>query len=710
MTNQRFFVFIVLLLLLLVGGDYVLSPKNNARSISAELTSVGKFNATVAWQSDNTTKGKVSYRRAGVDEKPMTASDEVSGSQYHQVVLKGLKPNTRYGYSIAGTPDRFQFQTQPLTSTPFSFLILDASDSGAIENRVAGELPDFILVLESAGVSIAGIDGIRPSLPVFNMNGPDSPFLRAVKETHEKKPLWRLDWGGLRCVFINDYPSAFPRLNDQIGSYAHHTIGVFLTPESLKHPDMAALTDPSGASVSATDLHKLLVAHNADQPQNPVAFVGIIDAGGKRVASFDTDGILYFSLAPSGQGKSMRLDVEPESVRAFFLDQSREIVLKSPPHKKKITCEECRRLADKGAYEASIQAYKDFIAANKAHYQIEDAMFAIAKINDEKLFEFQEALQWYERLIDQFPESTLSAIARQRIAYLVSHDDYGFDPLKQFERIKKVEFSRKKDDPTHLIRLLEAARALVAKYPDSALAPDMQHWLAYQYRAVDTQKAVDAYNHLKKVYPDSPNAREVMLEIGDTYYRAGQYRTAAGIFREARAQLPELTDTIDAKIERSLRNQSRVVLQWVCLAVVFLGAVLLFFCRRVVDGKGLRKGVALFVATAMLFFLGAYFIREQFNSMQEMILITIFFSASAALSAAAGTIFSRRIETIKDGGVSNDALTDMPRDVPSKSNPGLSTIAFARLAGSLGAVALFTALCYLSIYHIHIHYLIIFKL
>ena len=103
----------------------------------------------------------------------------------------------------------------------------------------------------------------------------------------------------------------------------------------------------------------------------------------------------------------------------------------------------------------------------------------------------------------------------------------------------------------------------------------MQHWLAYQYRAVDTQKAVDAYNDLKKAYPDSPNAREVMLEIGETYYRAGQYRTAARIFREARAQLPELTDTIDAKIKRSLRNQRRVVLQWVCLAVVLFGAALL---------------------------------------------------------------------------------------------------------------------------------------
>ena len=711
-TNRKIFVLIALLLLLAGGGYFFFGNKNNGRAILPELSKVGKFDATVAWQSEDAGRGEVSYRRAGVDEKPMSASDEVSGSQYHRVLLKGLKPNTRYSYGIEGAPGSFQFQTQPLTSTPFSFLILHASDAGEVEKLVTGELPDFILVLERADDSMAGLDAIRPSLPVFNLEGPDSPFLRAVEETPVKQPLWTLDWGGLRCVFINEYQKAFPRLKKLIGSYAHHTIGIFLAPESFaggSHRDAAALTDPSG--VSATELHKLLAAHNADQPQNPVAFVGMVDAGGKTAASLDldADGIRYFSLAPSGRGKSMRVDVEPESVRAFFLDQSREIVLKAPPHKKKITCEECRRLADKGAYEASIQAYKDFISANKAHYQIEDAIFAIAKIEDEKLFEFQKALRWYGRLIEEFPESTLSAIARQRTAYLVSHKDYGFEPLKQFERIKKVEFARKKDDPAHLTKILEEVRGLVAKYPDSALAPDMLHWLAYQYRAVDTQKAVDAYSHLKKAYPGSPDAREVMLEIGETYYRAGQYKTAARIFREARAQLPELADTIDAKIKRSLRNQRRVVLQWVCLAVALLAAVLLVPCRRVVDGKSMRKGGAFFFLIAVVLFLGAYFIREQFNSVKEMILIAVFLSASAAISASAGTIFSRLLETAK-GDASNSAANEASKDAPAESNPGASKIALARFAGSMGALVLFTALCYLSIYHIHIHYLIIFKL
>ena len=705
-ANRKVIVLAVCLLLLIGGGYCFFGPTNDQRAVSPELASVGKFDATVLWQSTDKGRGQVSYRRAGVDENPMTAADEVSGSPYHRVLLKGLKPSTRYRYTIEGAPDRFQFQTQPLTSTPFSFLILDPADTAGVENRVAAEMPDFILVLESGEAAMVGLDAIRPSLPVFNLDGPDSPFLRTMEATRAKPPFWTLDWGGLRCIFINDYQNALAHLKALIGSYAHHTIGVFIAPGALTgggHPDMAVLTAPTRVDVAATELHKRLAAHNADQPQNPVAFVGLIETAGDSDTALDLDmgGIHYVSLAPAGRGASMRVDVDPESMRAFFLDQSREIALKSPPHKKKITCEECRRLADKGAFEASIQAYKDFITANKAHYQIEDAIFAIAKINDEQLFEFEKALPWYQRLIDQFPVSTLSAIARQRIAYLVSHDDHGFAPLKQFERIKKVEFARKKDDPAHLTKILEEVRALVAKYPDCALAPDMQHWLAYQYRDVDTQKAVAAYRHLGKAYPDSPNAREVILEIGNTYYRAGQYRTAARLFREARGQLPELADTIDAKIKRSLRNQRRVVLQWVCLAVVLLGALLLIACRRIVDGRDVRKGVALFLVTAVLFFLGAYFIREQFNSVQEMILIALFFSASAAGSALAGSLFSRRIETRRNGASNG---------VAARSTPGRSTIVLARTAGSLGAMILFTALCYLSIYHIYIHYLIIFKL
>ena len=95
--------------------------------------------------------------------------------------------------------------------------------------------------------------------------------------------------------------------------------------------------------------------------------------------------------------------------------------------------------------------------------------------------------------------------------------------------------------------------------------------------------------------------------------------------------------------------------------------------------------------------------------MKEMILISIFFAASAAMSAGAGTVFSRRIETAK-GGVSNHAPNGATENVPAESPPGASKIAAARAVGSLGAFALFTALCYLSIYHIHIHYLVIFKL
>ena len=97
-TKRKILFFIILFLLLIGGGYYFFGKNTNQRSVTPELASVGKFDATVAWQSADVGKGRVSYRRAGVDEKPMTASDEIVGSQYHRVLLKGLK--TQYAIQL----------------------------------------------------------------------------------------------------------------------------------------------------------------------------------------------------------------------------------------------------------------------------------------------------------------------------------------------------------------------------------------------------------------------------------------------------------------------------------------------------------------------------------------------------------------------------------------------------------------------------------
>ncbi len=642
-------------------------------NIKPEVLNISTSQATVAWLTKGKYKGNISYMPASSEVSSMSATESFGGSTQHEVILAGLRPSTRYTYWLDDSQTHFQFQTQPATNDPFSFLIVWGDISNRIVSLMREEAGEFIISLTSAaGRGSDWFSDVRPCVPVYDLSGIDSPFLRAIGDEHQSGPnnLWRLDWGGLRLIFVGK--GAEPeKIAEMLNAPSAHTIGIITSLEVV------------GVSFGEAKLHSILVGHNKQQPTRPAAFVAVIGAGEK---STEVDGVQYFGVDTAKQTGAVRVDVDVESVRAVFVDENREVALKQPPLKQKRTCEECRRLADKGAYEESVKAYIEFIETHKGDFQIDDAYFAIADILDSKLFEFRKALDWYRRLIAEYPDGTFTPLANQRIKYISAYSDYDFEPLMSFERIKAIEFARKKEQTGERSKILNKVKSLVGKYPDSNLAPVMQHWLANQYRLSEPDKAVEEYMTLRKNYRSHSEAQEVMVEIGETYYDAGRYKEAIKAYNEALVELPAFADIIKSQIARSERNLRRDKIAYACwwIAAIVFGTAFIRKPRRI-SARSIVCACAAFVIVGAASSFYGWLIHEQFNSAREMVLIVSSFSAIAGLSTLISMKFSRR------------ANID-------------STSVFSAIVGSLAGIVFFLAGIYLAIYHIYIHYLIVVKL
>ena len=656
--------------------------KKQANDITAqdiEVIRVERRQATIAWTTVDAFQGEVFYRTAAGNNAVKAVKETLSGSFHHQVELTNLKPGTRYTYWI-NTPDkRYQFQTRPEANTPFSFILGAKGDSETIRAMVMNEVPDFII--DAGPVSEKGIDPfhlVRPYVPIFDHFGPKPKFQGGGKRP--QPDFWCLDWGELHLWISNS--SDFDRRSLPEFNKAGLQ-GLVLA------RGMASL-DAEPALVPQSLLHNTLVRHNRQQTSRPVVFVLVKSIGTWHKTA---DDITYIGL-PMGteQMPSVRIDVGRYQADAVLLDTHQKIVLKAPPLKGRISCDDCRKLADQGAYNAAIKAYQTFIQNHDAgHFQIDDAYFATARLYDEKLFDYPSAIQWYQALIQKEPNSGLTPLARQRVKFLQHRSDFDYEPLARFEKIKTTQPIGTDSTTKTLVQHLEQARAIVDQYPTAVVAPAVLHWLGMAYREIDIDRAVAAFERLSKNYPHSEEADTAALDIGDTYYDAGIYDPAIQAYEKALTRhpgMPGMSQAIDAKIQRSKRNIrrktfGRATLALVCLIPLF---IVLIPPKGVYFGA-VRRAVWALPIIFGVNFLGAWVIHEQFISTLQMVELAFGLSIAAVWGGAAGGALMAKIET-----------------------PGVGAAVIRTLTGLTAGLTVFISASYLAVYMVYEHYLIVINM
>lgn len=238
--------------------------------INPEVLNVRASEATIVWLSGENYKGRVFYQSAGNEQTPLSAIEAFGSSGQHEVKLTGLRPSTRYTYRIDGSKSRFQFQTQPAANSPFSFLIVWGDVSGRIVPLMRSELGEFIVSLTDVpGQNHDWFSDVRPYVPVYCLSGVDLPFLDATGSGCQDSlgNLWKLDWGGLRLIFVGRETN-IAKIGELLDASAAHTIGVITS--------LCVVGEFGSKTISETPLHSILAIHNKQHPTRYVAFVAVI--------------------------------------------------------------------------------------------------------------------------------------------------------------------------------------------------------------------------------------------------------------------------------------------------------------------------------------------------------------------------------------------------------------------------------------------------
>lgn len=601
-----------------------------------EIIDLQTHRATIAWHSDQPGPGRIFVQPADGTSKRRSVEDRLPGAIRHELVVTGLTPGSRYSYWIEGASRKYQLQTKPSPQTPFSFFI--SAGRSVDEDILAlalNELAEFVLVLSEEAEVEKRVGGY---LPVYGLDGLHSTYLDEVY-SDRKSPFEAMEWGGLVLVFAEE-DALVQRL--PLAPSAH-TIGAVLKRDrdSGKRGEL-----PSPQSIEGSALHKGLLLYNETHGDSPVSFVLMPGNGAFlfKIGQISYLGVDVHGGAVDSQDSGIiRVDVGRESVRAAYLGQDRELSLRATPLVQRRTCEECRRLADRGLYQESVEAYRKFIEGNAGHYQVDDAYYEIAQLLDTKLFRLQEALAAYENLMEKFPDSALAVLARQRIDYLRAHADNQFVPLSRFERIKSGEFSA--DMPRKdRVGLVEKARGIADAFPHSSLAPVIHHWIGNQYRFLDVDAAVAEYRLTILRYPAYSGLQDVWMQMGETLYEDRRYADALGVYAQAGERFPGSIEEIQSQKDRCHRNLRRHRLGWLSGATI-LGFLFLAMILSPV-GISLRMVplslLAFMLLSAVFLFMG-WLIWEQFASPLEVVLLSVSISASACLGVPFGSSFAEKI-------------------------------------------------------------------
>ncbi len=628
---------ILLFGLFIAGGWYFGTSENEANHGSVSLVQVQPSWVSIAWESPEPYMGSVSYHPIGSDKEKNIVRESSGPVREHQVTIEGLAPGTRYVYAIDRSEKKYHFQTQPEQASAFSFMILWGEAVARAGDYLLSEMPAFYLLLsDPAKHEKNAIEEIRPYVPFFSYNN-DSLFPRYKgRAGHGPAQSWNIQWAGLNLICLGDLSS----FENNADTLAAHTNAVILPFDLFTNKEGPCSL--SRACIEQSALHTTLGAYNREHPDHPVYFVLIT---GQAMTEFDVGSIKYLGL-PTRQSNAgaLRVDVHGESVYAAVLDKNKEIVLKKPPLVKYRTCEDCRRLATRGAYQESIAAYREFIANNKAHYQLDDAYYAIAEIHDTKLFGYKEALTWYQRLAARYPESALTPLAEQRTAFIQAHADHDYEPLKRFENIKRTTSGRADPTGRQKTAVLEKAEQILSDFPESSLALTISYWLANQYRSVSPQKAIHWYKSMIDRFHGHPDTQTLWWDIGLVYYEAEQYSDALQAFQKAKAQQPMMEKEIDIQVQRVKRNRLREVILWASrVLLAFLVAVSFLKKPFGLERRSLWIALVIFITIGCIYAIAAWLIHEQFASFREIVLLVGGFTALLSLGYPLSRAFTYKV-------------------------------------------------------------------
>ncbi len=501
---------------------------------------IGPFTATLSWTSETAQRFVIEYGEGDLLDRQI---EEKEKSARHQMTLTGLKPATRYGYRLHKHDRLKYFRTAPGKDGVFDLIVL-SDDSPACGDQ--------------------GLFATAPPDIIVNLAPRQCPLADKASS-----------------VLIKEMPGeAVSRFN--YGRY-----------EILLAADTASLTRalaerPPTAETPVLAICSVIPEYDAQRDENALYVSG-------RTYRY-RDGAMKLT-----EHQTMWLEIdafEAALVRGMGLERTRDVIIAAPPETKK-SCLFCNRLLEAGRYMESLEWYRAFIRENEERHAVEDAYYSIARILDEKLFNYPQAIAAYNDFMVRYPDSRRVILIKYRLAYLAAHADNEYFPLRRFEQAKSA-LVRDNALPT-----VTEVEKLVDAFPQTAVAEEALYWLGHVLESTDIARAQGHYQTLIDRFPQSENAAMAAIALGDIRYRDKQYRQAVVAYEKALAVVPPSFHlSVQDKLRKSTRNIAREYVRYA--AWIVLGAwLLLTIIRRAVPSK--RDWLIAFIILTMFACVGGLF-------------------------------------------------------------------------------------------------------
>lgn len=621
-----------------------------------EILSLGENGAVISWISKNSQKGYLEYF-SGPDKSDLKRVSEKISSTLHELNLTGLEPDKTYFYKIKGGDKIYNFKTKHSVSGYYSFLLLNDPGFSEVSSLFISEEPEFIVSLTDLGIE--DMSDLKPFVPVYDRRGVSSKYLGILGHQSENSSI--IKWTGLNLIL----------------AASQNEISNLLNETERGKPTGIIFTD----NFTVNDTNRFLQViedFNSNNTSKKIAFTISLKETMLEEVSF-----LQNVAFPSDE-KYARIDIEPSSASITFLKNNITLPLIISADTKKISCEECRILADRGSYLKSIEAYRNFISQDRDDFLKDDALFSIAEIYDSKLFDYNSAIENYEELYTKYPESSFAPQAFSRVKYLKMYSDHDFIPFSIYQKIKTYDFASEISTDQKLA-LLDSLHRTVMKYPDSNIAFDIEYWSALQMKDDLPFQAISRLNDLSDKYPDHELVKTLPFLVGGIYYDQRKYEKAIEFYEKSFITVPEYIKNAEAQIGRANRNIKRQRLFAVSVISAFLFLFAAFFKKPGgISFRIIKITAATIILSFLIIFSSSYIIYEQFSSIKELLLISSFLSLSNGFSAlVTGTFRSKKIF----------------------SHHGASAA-----VSIFSGIIILIACIYISIYVVNEHYLIILKL
>lgn len=594
---------------------------------------IGRFDATIAWETNREVVGEIRYRAGdGIELK----SRENGRSRRHEIKLGGLMPETPYTYRVDGTETSYTFKTAPLSETAFRFMIyhrdraFSRESASAFVRAVDYHLPDFTLV---AG-HLAGKSDDFPA--------EESAFFQTVKHA-ARMPVFLAPAAGDLAdgEAQRQYLSSLPGEGngyDYTFDYGNSRFIVLGPAASAAVDRLAWLTEKA---VNNAPKHVFIIHAGGSGAGDLAERARRLRDEGKVEALFLAD-----RSAAAGTGAKtvavldgvLVVDIDGEGVTAGLYSYAgaelKTVSIREIPVSVARSCIYCRKLLDSKRYQESIQWYRDFIAKFGEKYMVDDAQYEIANIYDRYLRDYGSAIREYETLLAKYPESNKALQASQRLEYLKSYDDFGFEPLRIFEKAKSETFQRDQD------KAVAEVDSILTQYPGCRLESQVLFWLGYTIAQKDLRRSSSYYQSLIRNYPAS--REEAWVALGDAYYLHRYYRASLDAYNTA---FKLLNDQFNFALIDKIRKSQRNIVRKAVLAAVFAVLLACYAAALWIRPRFFTGGEVRLMLNLGVFYLlaGGVVWVLFFRGYPELIRYFPVLCATAATIPAAGAALSRKL-------------------------------------------------------------------